>query len=56
MVAVLVSTVGVRGGDVVGSWMLEHYGYAIPFATTTVATALIAPVLLVRRMTIRRAG
>ncbi len=48
MVAVLVSTVGVRGGDVVGSWMLEHYGYILPFATTTVATALIAPVLLTK--------
>jgi MFS family permease len=49
MVAVLVSTVGVRGGDVVGSWMLERYGYILPFATTTMATVLIAPVLLARK-------
>lgn len=54
MVAVLVSAIGVRGGDVVGSWMLGHYGYVLPFVITTMATALIWPVLLFRRsMTIR---
>jgi len=56
MVAVLVSVVGIRGGDIAGSWMLEHYGYVIPFVITTLTTALIAPTLLVRRLTVLRAG
>lgn len=54
MIAVLVSAIGVRGGDIVGSWMLGHYGYVLPFVVTTIATALIGPVLLFRGlMTVR---
>ncbi len=47
MLGVLVSVLGVRGGDIFGSWLFELSGFVIPMIITTIATMLIAPALLV---------
>jgi hypothetical protein len=43
--AISVSIIGTRIGDLFGSWLFQNAGFSVAMIATTVTTALIAPVL-----------